>query len=198
MKAGMRIVAATHNQHKLKELRELGKDLGIQILSQEEAGLSDIDVIEDGDTFDANSRKKAEEIMKASGLSAIADDSGLVIEALGGAPGVYSARFAGEDATDARNNEKLLALMKGVKDRQARFVSVITLVYASGRVLSARGECPGTLTEEERGSGGFGYDPLFMPDGFDKTFGELTDEQKNTVSHRAKAMAHLRELLLKG
>jgi XTP/dITP diphosphohydrolase len=191
----MKVIAATQNRHKLKELRKMTEGLGIQILSQEEAGLAGMDIEEDGDTFEANSRKKAEEIMKASGLAAIADDSGLMTEALGGAPGVYSARFAGEGATDARNNAKLLGLMKGVTDRRARFVSVITLVYADGRVLSARGECPGVLTEEERGSGGFGYDPLFMPDGFQKTFGELTEAQKNTVSHRAKAMASLRQLL---
>lgn len=193
----MRVVAATQNRHKLKELREMTEGLGIQILSQEEAGLAAIHVIEDGETFEANSLKKAEEIRKASGLAAIADDSGLMTEALGGAPGVYSARFAGEDATDAQNNAKLLAQMQGVRDRRARFVSVITLVYADGRVLSARGECPGILIEEERGDGGFGYDPLFIPEGFHKTFGELTDTQKNSVSHRAKAMASLRQMLLK-
>jgi XTP/dITP diphosphohydrolase len=135
--------------------------------------------------------------MMLSGEITIADDSGLMVDALGGAPGVLSARFAGEDGNDAKNNEKLLRLLSGVKseERTARFVSVITLMYPNGKKIVARGECEGHILYQERGSNGFGYDPLFVPVGYDKTFAELSAEEKNKISHRAIALQNLRKLL---
>ena len=182
------VIAATQNKHKLKELRDIMEKFGMEVISQGEAGFGDIDVVEDGETFEENSFKKANEIMKLSGKIAVADDSGLAVDFLDGAPGVYSARYAGEHKSDEDNNNKLLKELDGTENRSAKFVSVVTMVYPDGRVLSARGECPGRIIREPRGDGGFGYDPLFVPDGFDKTFAEITAEEKNRVSHRAKAL----------
>ncbi|MBR6700493.1 MAG: XTP/dITP diphosphatase [Firmicutes bacterium] len=191
------VIAATQNKHKLTELRSIMEKFGMEVISQAEAGLGDIDVVEDGDTFEANSFKKANEIMKLSGKIAVADDSGLAVDYLGGAPGVYSARYAGEHKSDLDNNNKLLAELDGIENRRASFVSVVTMVYPDGKVLAARGECPGKIIHAPRGDGGFGYDPLFVPDGFEKTFAEITAEEKNTVSHRAKALEKLEEMLNK-
>jgi len=190
-------VAATQNQHKIKEIESITRPFGIEIISRERAGVPDIEIEEDGDTFEANSEKKATEVMKLSGKTAIADDSGLMVDALGGLPGVISARFAGEDANDARNNEKLLNLIAEVPDTQrtARFVSVITMAWPDGRIITARGECEGHLLHAPRGSNGFGYDPLFVPEGFDRTFAELSPEEKNKISHRAEALRKLRDAL---
>jgi len=154
-------------------------------------------VIEDGKTFADNSYKKAFTIMRITGKPAIADDSGLVVDCLDGAPGVWSARFAGEPCDDDKNNDKLLDLMKDVpyEKRTAHFVSCVTLVYPNGEIISAQGECPGHILFERRGTGGFGYDPLFLPDELDKTFAEINMEEKNTVSHRARALAKLGKLL---
>ena len=194
---GMTVVAATQNQHKIQEIEAITRPLGIQVKSLGEMGLSHIQVIEDGDTFEANSLKKALEIHRACGHPALADDSGLMVDALSGAPGVFSARFAGEDADDQRNNEKLLDLMKEIpwEKRGARFVSVITMVFPGEEILVARGECPGRLLFERKGNGGFGYDPLFLPLGFDLSFGEMKAEEKNRISHRAKALAVLADRL---
>lgn len=189
------VIAATQNKHKLKELRDIMEKFGMEVISQGEAGFGDIDVVEDGETFEENSFKKANEIMKLSGKIAVADDSGLAVDFLDGAPGVYSARYAGEHKSDEDNNNKLLKELEGTENRSAKFVSVVTMVYPDGRVLSARGECPGRIIREPRGDGGFGYDPLFVPDGFDKTFAEITAEEKNRVSHRAKALEKLEEML---
>lgn len=189
------VIAATQNKHKLKELRDIMEKFGMEVISQGEAGFGDIDVVEDGETFEENSFKKANEIMKLSGKIAVADDSGLAVDFLDGAPGVYSARYAGEHKSDEDNNNKLLKELDGTENRSAKFVSVVTMVYPDGRVLSARGECPGRIIREPRGDGGFGYDPLFVPDGFDKTFAEITSEEKNLVSHRAKALEKLEEML---
>ncbi|MDI9491367.1 MAG: non-canonical purine NTP pyrophosphatase, partial [Bacillota bacterium] len=136
-------------------------------------------------------------ICHLSGLPAIADDSGLAVDALGGAPGVYSARYAGPEADDQANNAKLIAALADVPKagRTGRYVSVITLAYPDGRLLTARGECTGTLLTAPRGTGGFGYDPLFVPDGTTLTFAEMSAEQKNRISHRARALARLREIL---
>ena len=193
----MIVVAATQNQHKIKEIESITKEFGMQIISRQEAGIPDIDILEDGETFEENSEKKAREIMELCGKITIADDSGLMVDALGGAPGVISARFAGEDSSDEKNNEKLLALLSDVspEKRTARFVSVITMLYPDGSKLSARGECTGHMIDLPRGANGFGYDPLFVPDGFDRTFGELTSEEKNRISHRAKALERLKVLL---
>ena len=193
-----KIVAASSNKHKIKEIQAIMSKFGMEVISKNDAGLPDFDVEEDGDTFEANSHKKALEMMKVLGQTTIADDSGLMVDYLGGAPGVYSARFAGEPCDDDKNNQKLLKLLDGVseKERGAKFVSVITMIFPDGETLVARGECPGRIIEVPVGENGFGYDPIFVPDGFDKSYAQLTDEEKNSISHRAKALEKL-EVLLK-
>src|SRR6056297_265131 len=192
-----KMVLASQNKHKLKEIEKITKDFGISLITMAEAGLGDLDVVEDSDTFEGNSEKKAREVMEASGLSAIADDSGLMVDALGGDPGVYSARFSGPGATYDSNNKKLLKLLKDLPQdkRTARFVSVITAVYTDGRKIVARGEVEGTIAFEEKGQGGFGYDPLFYVPQKGKTFAELSEDEKNAISHRANALILLRDLL---
>lgn len=191
------IVAASRNKHKIEEIEAITKKFGMSIISRDEAGVPPVEIVEDGETFEENSFKKADEIMKLCGKITLADDSGLMVDYLGGAPGVYSARFAGEDGNDEKNNDKLLKLLDGVpaKERTAKFVSVITMVYPDGTVLSARGECPGRIITVPTGDGGFGYDPLFVPEGYDKTFAQLTPEEKNAISHRAAALVELEKLL---
>ena len=191
------IVAATGNRHKIIEIESITKLFGMKVIAKGETAAAALEVEEIGTTFEENSKIKAEEIMKVTGMPAIADDSGLMVEALGGAPGVYSARFAGEHATDEENNEKLMSLMEGIPDgrRQAKFVSVITLMYPDGRILTARGECPGTIGRVPEGTNGFGYDPLFLPEGYSVTYAQLTAEEKNRISHRAKALEILRRRL---
>ncbi|NLD11476.1 MAG: XTP/dITP diphosphatase [Clostridiales bacterium] len=191
------IIAATKNANKRREMDAITSELGMHIISRDEAGVPDVEIVEDGETFEENSYKKAYEIMKLSGRKSIADDSGLEVDYLNGAPGVYSARFAGEDCNDKKNNKKLLSLLEDVpyKERRARFVSVITLVYTNGEKLVARGECEGHILMEPLGLNGFGYDPIFVPKGFQRTFAQLTAEEKNHVSHRAKALNKLAEML---
>ena len=159
--------------------------------------MPDIEIIEDGTTFEENSYKKAFEIMKLTGMPSVADDSGLAVDALDGAPGVYSARFSGLDGDDKANNRKLLELLKDVtmEKRTARFVSVITLIFPDGKTIVCRGECEGHIMFEESGSNGFGYDPLFRPEGYEVSFGQLPAEEKNRISHRAKSLILLREKL---
>lgn len=191
------IIAASRNQHKIVEIEEITKKFGMNVISRDEAGIPKVEIEEDGETFAENSLKKAKSIMELCGKTTIADDSGLVVEYLGGAPGVYSARFAGEDCNDAKNNTKLLALLDGVpyKERRAKFVSVITMVFPNGETLVARGECKGHIIDEPVGDNGFGYDPLFVPDGYGSTFAQLSAEVKNEISHRAKALEKLEKLL---
>lgn len=191
------IIAASRNQHKITEIEAITKKFGMNIISRDEAGIPKFEIEEDGETFEENSFKKANEIMKVCGKITIADDSGLMVEYLGGAPGVYSARFAGEDGNDVKNNEKLLMLLEGVpyKERRAKFVSVITMVYPDGECLTARGECEGHIIEAPTGENGFGYDPLFVPEGYQRTFAQLSAEEKNQISHRAKALVQLEKLL---
>lgn len=193
-----KVVAATGNQHKLIEMQNILQQFGMELLTKAEAGVGDLEVEENGLTFEENSEIKAKAIMEATGRPAIADDSGLSVDVLDGAPGVFSARFAGEGASDEENNEKLLRLMTEVPDesRTAKFVSVVTLCVPDGTVLSARGECPGRINRAPEGNGGFGYDPLFVPDGYDKTYAQITAEEKNRISHRARALRKL-ELLLR-
>ena len=194
----MRIIAATKNKHKIEEIQAITKEFGMEVISRAAAGVPDIEIEEDGDTFEKNSEKKAREIMELCGEITIADDSGLMVDALGGAPGVISARFAGEDGNDLKNNEKLLALLSDVppETRTARFVSVITMVYPNGRKIVARGECEGHMIYQPKGSNGFGYDPLFVPLGYDRTFAELSGTEKNLISHRAIALQNLRMKLM--
>ena len=183
---------ASNNAGKLREFREIFSE--DTILSLKEVSL-EIEVEEDGTTFEENAIKKASEIAKISGMTAIADDSGLCVDALDGAPGVYSARYAGEDATDRQRIEKLLKEMKNLSNRTARFVSVVALCTPEGEIVTAHGECEGEILQEALGEGGFGYDPVFYVKEFDKTFGQLTGEEKNSISHRGRAIRVLKEKL---
>ena len=191
------IVAATQNRHKIREREAITKEFGMSIISRDEAGVPAVEIVEDGETFEENSYKKAFEIMKLCGKITIADDSGLEVDCLDGAPGVYSARFAGTDGDDRANNRKLVELIKDVpyEKRTGRFVSVITMVFPDESCISARGEVEGHILLEEHGPNGFGYDPLFVPEGYDITFGEIDPEIKNRISHRANALNVLREKL---
>lgn len=196
----MKLVLATRNADKVREISLVLQDLPIKILS-----LSDYpggpEVVEDGITFEENALKKARSVCAYTKEAALADDSGLVVEALKGAPGVLSARFAGESATYAKNNQKLLSLLEGVPStrRAAVFVCAAVLCFPGGRVKTFKGTCKGRITEEPRGSSGFGYDPLFLVPEYGKTFAELGEGVKNRISHRAialtKAKAYLRRLL---
>ncbi|MBS5334325.1 MAG: XTP/dITP diphosphatase [Anaerovoracaceae bacterium] len=191
------IIAASSNAHKIKEIQAIMNKFDMEVISRDEAGVPAFEIEEDGQTFEENSYKKAYEIMKVTGKTTIADDSGLMVDYLGGAPGVYSARFAGEECDDKKNNEKLLKLLKNQvgDDRKAKFVSVITLIFPDGETITARGECSGRIIGAEAGENGFGYDPLFVPDGYCKTFAQLSEEEKNAISHRAKALETLEKLL---
>ncbi len=182
------IVLATNNKNKVKEFQHLLKDFKIEIRSLSDFGPIP-EAIEDGDTFDENSYKKAYHTARVLGLPAIADDSGLVVEALDGAPGVYSARYAGEDATDDENTDKLLQEIKGLKNRKASFKCVLSIAVPSGPALTYEGECEGIILDERRGKNGFGYDPVFYFEEYKKTFAELTMDEKSVISHRGKALA---------
>ena len=190
----MTFIMASNNEGKLREMREMLSSLGCEVLSQREAGLN-LDVEETGTTFEENAFLKAEAACKASGLPAIADDSGLCVEALGGAPGIYSSRYAGEGKTDKDRNDYLLENMKNETDRRAKFVSAVVGVFPNGDRLSAYGECHGELLYEERGENGFGYDPLFYMAEYGMTTAEMAPELKNRISHRAKAIAEFGEML---
>ena len=187
----MMLVLATANENKVKEFQQLVEDFSIEIKSLADFGPLP-PVIEDGETFDENAYKKAHQTARVLGLPAIADDSGLVVEALNGAPGVYSARYAGEQASDEENVAKLLQEMTEMDNRRAYFQCVLSIAMPSGPALTYEGRCNGTITRERRGSGGFGYDPVFLCDISQKTFAELTMAEKNRVSHRGKAMQELR------
>lgn len=192
------IVLSTHNKGKLAEFEGLAARLGLKIITRDDAGIPhDFDVVEDGTTFEENSYKKAYEVMKMCGLPTMADDSGLMVDALNGEPGVYSSRYGGVDGDAVRNYTKLLKEMEGLKgdERKAHFTTVITLIYPDGETIVSKGECHGHITEEPRGDKGFGYDPVFIAEGFDKTFAELGPEIKNGVSHRAKALEELERIL---
>jgi XTP/dITP diphosphohydrolase len=186
------LVLATTNKNKVKEFQEMVGDFPVEIKCVSDFGTIP-ECIEDGETFDDNAYKKALHTAKILGLPAIADDSGLVVDALDGAPGVYSARYAGENATDVDNCEKLLKEMKGQKNRKAAFKCVLSIAVPSGPALTYEGSCEGTILEEKRGESGFGYDPLFYFEEFDKTFAECNSDEKNKVSHRGKALAELRD-----
>lgn len=192
----MKFVIATNNNGKLQEFRDILKEFGHEAVSLKEMEI-DTDVEETGETFEENAFIKADAIAKLTGLPTIADDSGLMVEALGGEPGVYSARYCGTHGNDAANNEKLLKKMEGVSDRRAKFVSAVCAVFPDGKVLRAIGECPGEVLFELKGDGGFGYDPLFYVPALGKTFAQMDKTEKNKVSHRKKALDQLKILLAK-
>ena len=184
----MKLVLASKNQHKLIELRTILGQLGLEVVLESDVGV-DVDVEETGTTFEENSLLKARAVMEASGMAAIADDSGLEVDALNGEPGVYSARFGGLD-TDAARTALLLQRLQNVPDEQrtARFVSVVTCVLPDGRVVAARGTCEGVINHAPVGENGFGYDPVFYVPQLGKTFSQATSEEKNAISHRGDAL----------
>lgn len=200
-------ILASQNRNKIKEIQAILGKHGYSVLSRDEAGIPTDDIEETGATFEENSFIKASAIAEMiAGDPAldiyrdspvIADDSGLMVYALDGAPGVYSARYAGEGCTYADNNAKLLEALKDVPEgrRGACFVTVITMLWPDGGRLMARGECRGKIIGETRGDKGFGYDPLFIPDGYDMTFAEMTADEKNLISHRARALEELEKML---
>ena len=184
----MKVILASKNAHKLEELSAILGQLGFEIALESEYGL-DIEVEETGTTFEENSFLKADAVMKASGLPVLADDSGLMVDALDGAPGVYSARY-GHKASDKERTAYLLENMKDVPEerRGAKFVCVITCLFPDGRKIVARGECPGVIARAPHGENGFGYDPVFYLPELGMTYAELPSEQKNAISHRARAL----------
>ena len=183
----MKLVLASQNPKKLKEMNEILSGMGVEVCSQADAGVN-VEVEETGTTFEENSLLKAKAVMEASGLPTIADDSGLCVDALNGAPGVYSARYGGEGLDDTGRYRLLLSSMPAGKPRTAKFVSVITCCFPNGDVLTARGECPGTIAFAPMGQGGFGYDPVFFLPKLKKTFAQLSAEEKNAISHRGRAL----------
>lgn len=185
----LQLLAATSNKHKVEEFRKMLNDLNSRVNIVTPDTIPNFPVlIEDGNSFEENAEKKAEQASAYADMAAFADDSGLVVEALDGAPGIYSARYVGEGATDAERIAKLLEAMKGKTDRRAKFVCAIAIAYRGDDVALFRGEVCGTIAEAPRGTNGFGYDPVFIPEGYDKTFGELPSEVKDSISHRAAAM----------
>lgn len=192
----MDFLIATHNMKKRAELERILSPLGVRVLTAEEAGVSLTDVEETGTTFEENAFLKADAGCRESRMACIADDSGLVVDALDGAPGVYSARYAGVHGDDHANNNKLLEQLKDIPDekRTARFVSVVCCVFPDGKTIYARGECEGFVGHAPRGEGGFGYDPLFiLPDG--RCFGEMDAAAKDAVSHRGNALRLFKQKL---
>lgn len=192
----MKLLIASNNAHKITEIKAIVGDFFDEVLSLREADV-EADVEENGATFADNARIKAEAICRMTGCAALADDSGLMVDALGGEPGVYSARYAGVHGDDAANNAKLMEKMAGVpeNERGAQFVSVIALARPGMPLVVAEGVCRGTLTDAPRGENGFGYDPYFVPEGMTRTFAELPAEIKNGISHRARALDALKKLL---
>lgn len=194
----MKLVIASRNKKKIEELKRILKDLDITILSVNDFPNLE-EVIEDGKTFDENALKKARYVCQKTGLPALADDSGVEVEALGGQPGVKSARYAGDSATDEDNLKKLLKELEGIPfdKRNAQFVCCIALVFPEGEEYLFWGYVKGKISEVPRGSQGFGYDPVFIPDAFQITFAEMKPHEKDRLSHRKKAVDRLKEFLIK-
>ncbi len=193
----MKVVLASKNAHKLQEISKITEKFGMELVLQSELGV-DIDVEETGTTFEENSLLKAKAVMEATGLPALADDSGIAVDALNGEPGIYSARYGFDDSLDDWG--RLLLLLKNTEQvpddrRQAQFVCVITLITPEGEIIQARGEVHGMLLREPVGTAGFGYDPIFYYPPFGKSFAELLPEEKNQVSHRGKALELLNDKL---
>lgn len=192
-----KVILASRNKGKLEEIKTILEQFGMDTVSRDDAGIPTFEVEETGSTFEENSLLKAQAIMDVAHVITIADDSGLEVDALSGAPGIYSARYAGENCTFEDNNRKLLQKLSGVPEDQrgAAFVSVITMLFPNGEKLVARGECRGKILTELRGEEGFGYDPLFMPEGENRSFAEMTSAEKNRISHRAKSLQILEDMI---
>lgn len=191
----MKLLLATRNRNKVKEIREMFDIPELELLTADEVAGLPGEVEEDADTFEGNALKKASVLCGASGIWTMADDSGLEVDALGGAPGVYSARYAGEECNTPANNAKLLAALSGVDQRSARFRCAIALCAPDGRRWTVSGSCEGRIADAPSGDAGFGYDPLFVPEGYEQTFAELGPEVKNKISHRAVALKKAAGLL---
>lgn len=189
-----KLIIASNNAAKVAEIKSILKDFAREIYSLSEVGI-DIEIQEDGTTFEENALIKARTIFELVGCPVIADDSGLEVNALRGAPGVHSARFAGEPCNDEKNNQLLLDSLQGKLDRNARFVSAVVLYEQKGSYISAKGECKGEIMHNFMGKGGFGYDPLFFSSELNKTFGQASSKEKNRVSHRGRALGKLVEKL---
>ncbi len=190
----MKLIIASNNEHKLREIKEILGGEFAQILSMREAGIEH-ETVEDGATFAENAEKKAREIAELSGCCALADDSGLCVDALGGAPGIYSARFSGVHGDDAANRKKLLEVLDGTEDRGAHFTCAVALVRPDGSMVSAEGYVYGVIGHEEAGENGFGYDSLFYLPELGCTTAQLEPEEKNALSHRGRALRALLEKL---
>ena len=193
----MKVVVATKNENKAREISEIFQDMDIEILTLNDLNI-DLDIEEDGQTFEENALKKAEAVAQICNEVTLADDSGLEVDVLGGAPGVYSARFAGEGATDKDRNIKLLKELEGVPEekRTARFVCAAALKFPKGRHIIVRGVCEGRIGFKPVGSNGFGYDPLFYIPEYKMTMGEMAEHLKNRISHRARALKELKKIFL--
>ena len=191
----MKMILASNNKKKLVEMQTLLSELGIDVVSQRDAGC-DFEVEETGETFEENAYLKASAVTAATGEIAIADDSGLMVDALDGAPGVYSARFTGNhEDTDEQRYLYLLEKLQSEENRAAKFVSCICCTFPNGDILRARGECHGTIARAPSGSGGFGYDPVFVPENYEQTMAELGAEVKNRIAHRGRAIRAFQEEL---
>ena len=190
----MELIIASNNKHKIKEIKEILGTKFESIVSLKEAGI-DHETVEDGSTFLENAGKKAREIAAISGRCALADDSGICAHALGGEPGIMSARYSGAHGDDEANNDLLLKNLSDKSDKSAHYTCAIVIAYPDGREVSAEGYMYGRIIPVRRGSGGFGYDPIFVPDGEERTVAEMTEDEKNAISHRAKALEKILELL---
>ncbi len=199
-----KLILASNNKKKIKEMKDILKELDIEVKSLEDENIN-IDVVEDGKTFEENAKKKAKEIYEFllkrgdENFIVLADDSGLTVDYLGGEPGIYSARYSGEHGNDKKNNEKLLNNLKGVsiENRGAKFICQLAMFTDKGEYFSVLGDVRGYIIEELQGEGGFGYDPLFFYEPLSKTFGELSPEEKNKISHRGLALKELKRILYK-
>lgn len=192
-----KLVLSTGNQHKVEEIKNILEGLSIEVVSKKDVGLGELDVVEDGYTLEENSLKKAKALAEKLDYMVLADDSGLFVDILNGEPGVYSSRYAGEEGNDVKNNNKLLHELKDISlnKRGAKFKTVIVLITENKEIIVVSGECAGKIGFKLKGKNGFGYDPLFIPEGYNETFAELGEEVKNKISHRAKALENLKEAL---
>ncbi|MCL2249028.1 MAG: RdgB/HAM1 family non-canonical purine NTP pyrophosphatase [Oscillospiraceae bacterium] len=192
-----KFVLATANAGKISEMRSILSDFGLELVTRDELGI-DIEIEETGTTFLENATIKARKIAELSGMAAIADDSGLMVEALGGKPGVYTSSFGGDNLSARERYLFLLKKMENMEQRGAKFVCTIVCAFPDGDLISATGECGGSIATEEAGSDGFGYDPIFIPTGYSKTMAELTQEEKNKISHRSMALNNFKAKLQRG
>lgn len=190
----MTFVLATANPGKIAEMKDILSEIGVDIITRDDLGIT-IDVEETGTTFIENATLKARAICKAANMPAIADDSGLCVDALSGEPGVYTSSYGGEELSNRERYMYLLKQMKNTEQRTAKFVSTIVCAFPNGDILTATGECCGTIATQPCGDGGFGYDPVFIPDGYKKTMGEMTPDEKNAISHRGKSLREFVRML---